>query len=242
MSMIKVRRGPARSASTILGLLSVTLLLTCLATSAFGQISTSSFLDDAYYVAYFTANNLALPDASVAITNPGSLAGWSVFDFQSPTGDLCANIYVFDQDQQLTECCSCFVSPNALVQFSVNSDLTANPQNGVKSVAGDIKLTSSYIATGKCTTSVTINGQTLSIAVAATDYEPEGSLRAWITHSRATAPGLVTVTETPFQLGKLSDDGSEFNNLRDRCRSAQVFGSGKGRCNCPPESVNGSKP
>jgi hypothetical protein len=240
VSMIKVRRGPARSAQTILGLLAVTLLLTSLATSAFGQVSTAS-KDDSYYVGYFSANNVAIPDASVAIVNPGSLAGYSVFDFNGQrTGDLCANIYVFDADQQMVECCSCFISPNALLQFSVNSDLTANPATGVKSTAGDIKLTSSY-TNNKCTTSVTANGQTLSIAVAGTDYEPVGSLRAWGTHSRLTAPGLVTVTEVPFQLGTLSDDGSEFRSLRDRCFGLQVKGTLAGRCNCPSENVNGSK-
>lgn len=239
MSMIKVRRGPARSAQTILGLLAVTLLLTSLATSAFGQIATASSADS-YYVGYFSANNPALPDASVAIVNPGSLAGWSVFDFKTPTGDLCANIYVFDADQQLTECCSCFISPNALLQFSVNNDLTGNPVTGVKSTAGDIKVTSSFTA-NKCTVSETANGQTLNIAVAGQNYNPIGSLRVWGTHSRPTAPGLVTVTEVPFIKGELDPDGTELQSLQTRCFNLQSKGTLAGRCTCPSESVNGSK-
>ena len=189
---------------------------------------------DVYKVNYFDFNSPTLggfpvPDATVHIDNPGLTYG-----------NLCAMIYVFAADQQLTECCSCFISPNALLQFSVNNDLTGNPVTGVKSTAGDIKVTSSFTA-NKCTVSETANGQTLNIAVAGQNYNPIGSLRVWGTHSRPTAPGLVTVTEVPFIKGELDPDGTELQSLQTRCFNLQSKGTLAGRCTCPSESVNGSK-
>jgi len=40
--------------------------------------------------------------------------------------DLCAMIYVFDDDQDMGECCGCAITPNELFQLSVQNDLTQN--------------------------------------------------------------------------------------------------------------------
>ena len=74
-------------------------------------------------VSYFSnANTSGVADATVRLTNPGVTGG-----------NVCAEIYVFDQDQQLSECCGCLVSPDGLQTLSVNTNLTANPLTGVRS-------------------------------------------------------------------------------------------------------------
>jgi hypothetical protein len=138
------------------------------------------------------------------------------------------------------------ITPNALLQLSVNTDLTNNPANGVLPPAGDIKIVSSYATSDGCTISKSLGSLTATIDVAATQYEPTGSLREWITHPRLTAPGLVTLTETDFHIGFLSERGgdglgsstasdessSELSKLQSDCFAAQTNQTGRGRCTC----------
>ena len=58
--------------------------------------TTVALAQDVYRLNYFSNNAAPAPDATVRIDNPGLTYG-----------NLCAMIYVFDQDQQLTECCGC---------------------------------------------------------------------------------------------------------------------------------------
>jgi hypothetical protein len=49
--------------------------------------------------------------------------------------DQCAMIYVFDDDQEMGECCGCPITPNELEEYSVEDDLAnnfqqASPDNG----------------------------------------------------------------------------------------------------------------
>ena len=58
--------------------------------------------------------------------------------------DVCANIYVYNDVQEQQECCSCPLTPNSLLTFSVISDLTSNPANPKESLsAGVIKIVGS---------------------------------------------------------------------------------------------------
>src|SRR5208337_4594898 len=83
-----------------------------------------------FSVNYFANNGVAgAPDATVRVTNPGT-----------SNGNLCAMVYVFDNDQQMSECCGCITTPDGLRTFSVTKDLTSNPLTGVISKTGDIKL------------------------------------------------------------------------------------------------------
>src|SRR5690348_6487354 len=59
---------------------------------------------DAYQVRYVA--NISIGDSLINMTNAGSLDG---FD---PAGNICANVYVFSQSQQLVACCTCPLSPN----------------------------------------------------------------------------------------------------------------------------------
>ena len=73
---------------------------------------------DVYKVNYFSNNVTAAPDATVRIDNPGLTYG-----------NLCAMIYVFDYDQQLTECCGCTETHNGLSWKSVRTQPDLQPLN-----------------------------------------------------------------------------------------------------------------
>src|ERR1700683_2607783 len=76
---------------------------------------------DTLKVDYFSnANTSGAPDATVRLTNPGTAAG-----------NTCGSIFVFDENQELTECCSCLLTPDGLRTLSVNVDLTSHPLTGV---------------------------------------------------------------------------------------------------------------
>src|ERR1019366_7044596 len=81
-------------------------------------------------------------DALLRIVDAGS---W--IDGLGGTGDLCANIYVFNDVQEMLECCSCPLTANSLTTFSVINDLTKNPANGTESMsAGVIQIAGSPAA------------------------------------------------------------------------------------------------
>ena len=70
---------------------------------------------DVYRLSYFSnANTTGAPNGLVHIGHPGTQGD------QAGSGDLCANIYVFTPDEQLNECCSCRLTPNALLVLSIN--------------------------------------------------------------------------------------------------------------------------
>lgn len=43
-----------------------------------------------------------------------------------PESDICANVYVLADDQQLIACCACPLTPNHLQTLSVKNDLVSN--------------------------------------------------------------------------------------------------------------------
>ena len=81
---------------------------------------------DVYQVTYFDNNyhdgRFPLDSGTIRVINPGLTGSPRSAD----EGTLCANIYVFDDTQEMIECCSCPVTANGLLTISVN-DLTENP-------------------------------------------------------------------------------------------------------------------
>jgi hypothetical protein len=90
-----------------------------------------------YFTTYYSnANTSNAPDATVRIVNDGN-TGLKLF----------AEIYVFDDSEELTQCCTCAITPDGLLSESVNQNLTANPLTGHKPTRGVIKvLSDSYVA------------------------------------------------------------------------------------------------
>lgn len=157
-------------------------------------------------VSYFSnAHTSKFVDATVRFMNPG------VTD-----SNLYAEIYVFDQDQQLAECCGCLLTPAGLQTLSVNSDLTGNPLTGVQSVNGVIK-----IVPGDSSANPSCDPTAIT---------PTGSLAAWSTNIQSLSTSTFAMTETPFQLTPLGDD--ELGALQNQCSYSASLGNGQGVCTC----------
>jgi hypothetical protein len=173
-----------------------------LAVAMLGQMSLGAGVasaQDVYKVNYFSNNNLA--DATVRIDNPGLTYG-----------NLCAMIYVFDADQQLSECCGCIETHNGLRTLSVRSNLTSNPLTGRVSTNGVIKVISAAVNNSPCDPT--------------SNVKPTANLRAWVTHIQNT--GAITETESSDStLG-----ATELANLQAQCSFVSILGSGQGICSC----------
>jgi len=161
---------------------------------------------DTYKVNYFAnANTSSAPDGTVYITDVGT---------SSPNGgNLCADIFVFDPSQELTECCGCKLTPDGLRTLSVNTNLTANPLTGVILTTGVIKVLSATVVSGGCPMP--------------TAPKVSPGLRAWGTHIQNAN---FAITETDFQDAGLS--AAELARLGSECSAIVEVGSGKGRCSC----------
>ncbi len=169
-------------------------------------------------VDYFAnANTPGAPDATVRIINPGTT------DDPASNGteaeDLCALIYVFDANQEMSECCGCYISANGLLTLSVNKSLTSNPSQGTKLHTGVIKVVSS--------TQTKVN-----IGCDPTVIGPMPSLRAWATHIQNKVGTAYPVTEGESQAAVLG--AGEQADLAEDCLVLEELGSGAGVCSCPP--------
>ncbi len=168
-------------------------------------------------VDYFAnANTFGAPDASVRIVNPGTT------DDPASNGkeaeDLCALIYVFDANQEMSECCGCYVSANGLLTLSVNNNLTANPLLGTKLHTGVIKIVSST------ETKVVFGCDPTAISATPT-------LRAWATHVQNRVGTAFPSTEGESQTAGFGS--GEQADLAEDCKVLGELGSGAGMCTCP---------
>ena len=138
--------------------------------------------DGSYLLSYFDVATAYLPsnggyggqfhsggtgDALLRIVDAGNAAG-GLEAYNTP--NLCANIFVFNDTQEMMECCSCALTANSLLTISVINDLTKDPANPTESMsAGVIKIVGSpTCAPGPVTTVA------------------EG-LHAWINHTESMA-------------------------------------------------------
>src|ERR1039458_832754 len=158
------------------------------------------------------------------------------------TGDLCANIYVFNDQQEMQECCSCPLTANSLTTFSVIADLTKDPANPSESLsAGVIKILGSSPTT--CTnTPGSVTAGTLTAANLA------GGLHAWINHTETMASNQAGFKPTPFgfitstsveEFAPSDLDSGELAYLRSGCaeiNSLTLLSEHPGICNCGPTS------
>lgn len=179
---------------------------TTIVTSSFQGVVGSTILtvQPSAAVNYFTVPATGA-DSTVRITNPGV------------TGlHLCAMVYVFDNDQQLTECCGCQVSPDGLSTLSLTKDLLSNPLTGVKSVTGSIFVIPAEYASNTACDPAAIT--------------PSGMVVAWATHIQNVSTGPGAVTEDTFTPTPLLS--AETAAIQAECYFVQQLGSGHGICTC----------
>ena len=190
----------------------VTLFRSFLVLTAFAAaVGAASAQTDVYKLNYFANNAAPAPDATVRIDNPGYTYG-----------NLCAMIYVFDEDQQMSECCGCVETHNGLRTISVRNNLTSNPLTGIVSQRGVIKVVSAAVNNSPCDPSANVT--------------PKMNLRAWATHVQnlVVGPTALTsgypMTETDFSDSTLG--ATELANLQAQCAFIGILGSGHGICSC----------
>ena len=158
-----------------------------------------------YFTAYFSNNLTNAPDETLRIINDGNTEL-----------TLYADIYVFDDSEELTECCSCAITPDGLLSESVITNLTANPLTGIKPTRGVIKFISDA-----------------EINSASSPQAPTPGLRAWMTHAQKLASGF-SLTETPVADSNLAPSEEEL--LEQLCLFDGLL-SGK-PCTCTPEDLD----
>jgi hypothetical protein len=168
-------------------------------------LTAGAMAQDVYKVNYFSNNAAPAPDATVRLDNPGLTYG-----------NLCAMIYVFDADQQLSECCGCVESHNGLRTLSVRSNLTSNPLTGVVSRNGVIKVVSAAVNNSPCDPTSNVS--------------PKANLRVWVTHIQNAVGTAYPITETESSDSTLG--ATELANLQAQCAFINILGSGQGICSC----------
>ncbi len=136
-----------------------------------------------------------------------------------PSGTVWASIYVFNDSQEMEECCSCPITPNGVLSESVNTDLTANTMTGREErTRGVIKVISS--ASNDPTHNVLQSG-----------------VSGWMTHIQATtnnpAGGPFYASESGLADSNLS--AAEQSALENSCSFDITLGSGAGVCSCTLE-------
>jgi len=159
-----------------------------------------------YFVTYFSNNVSGAPDATLRFINDGE-SGYNLW----------AEIYVFDDSQELSECGQCGVSPDGLLSEDVKTELTNNPLTGRVPTRGVIKVISSYYDFGP------------------TYPVPYPGLRGWATHIERATPtsGAYATTEAPVADSNLGS--GELTLLENLCYYLGLLGSGQGTIACTAE-------
>jgi hypothetical protein len=205
-----------------LGLLMLLLAIVAMLGAA-AQAQGAPYVDNSvFFTTYYSANQANAPDATLRIINDGGAA----------SGNLYADIFVFDDSEELTQCCSCLVTPDGLLSESVKLNLTANPLRNIVNNRGVIKVVSSA---------------TQFIAPNFATETPEAGLRVWMTHIQGTKVTLsagnpvVPVVAGPFFVTETSGVDSNLGpgeqTLIEALCKFDFLLSGK-PCSCQPEDYD----
>lgn len=154
---------------------------------------------------YFDQANTPGVDGTLRISNSGGAGE-----------NLCAMVYVFAADQQLSECCGCRVSKNGLLTLSLTNDLTSNPLTRQTLTSGTIEVDASDVAGNPTCDPASVT--------------PKGSLTTWATHIQA-----ITLGTPPASDGSSSSTPPSQNapiSVQNQCQFVQRLGSGQGICSC----------
>jgi hypothetical protein len=136
----------------------------------------------------------------------------------SPVGDICANLYVFDNNQVMIACCSCRITPNGLASASIGDQLTNHPLSAFIPAAGTISIAPIVAAANAaCSPTAPFASSDASL------------IRAYGTHLEVSASATY-VTEAEIPGSTLGPDEAAF--LSNACLFVQYLGSGRGTCAC----------
>lgn len=193
--------------------LGVVLCLT-LAVALLGGTALAQGDNSVYFTTYYANARVGgAPDGTVRIINDGDTGG-----------TLWASFYVFDDSQELQECCSCPITPDGLLSESVNNNLLSNPLTGKVNHRGVIKVIASSAGNGGASNTTAMG------------------LRGWATHIQSAANhypyGAGPYSQTETRLADSNLTSSEQSLLQNLCSYAIVLGSGTGVCSCTNEDFD----
>jgi hypothetical protein len=192
-------------------------------------------------------------DTAERSSDNGTGTGDNILRLNNPTrgnGTLCAMIYVFDDDEEMGECCGCPLSPDKLLALSVKGDLTSNwavfGPEGLDNDSGVIDIISATPdhTTGEppCSSAQGCNGGCdPTNSPAAATIVPTPHLKGYILHTQRLAeapldgagrgPVTTNLTEVP-----LADSGDAtpgtLTYLAAQCGAIIGGSSGGGVCDC----------
>lgn len=184
-----------------------------LAQDRYGEVHRTPTGHQGYFLDYY-CNNPAPAGAADQIVHIMNV-GTNGTPLTSPVGDICANIYVFDNNQEMVSCCAQRITPNELGSASLGQ-LTSNTLAWVIPPAGVIKIATTIAGTGAC------DPRTADLTTASTTYAV-----VFGTHLQV-ASGRTFVTETETLSSPLSTAEAGF--LTQACLFVHYLGSGRGVC------------
>jgi hypothetical protein len=133
--------------------------------------------------------------------------------------DICAMIYVFDNNDNLGECCGCPLTPEDLLTFSVSTDLTANWGGPQPPATGTIEIISTFA-------NPRFVSRTAPQCSPGTNFTPARELNGYISY-------LNPVSEIPLQ--DSGDPSAELQaGLISKCSALQAQSPPK-TCICPSQ-------
>ena len=180
-------------------------------TSAAGGADPGTFLT-AYFDLATTGESFGVGDNALRIENP-----------TAANGDLCAMIYIFDASEELGCCAGCPLTPNQLLQDSVETIIGSSWEiAGGTPAQGVIQIVSSLP-----------NGSAVAPCNPGAAYTPTANLNGWITHAQDVG-GVTGITEVSLDDNGAAD-ATEAAFLISECSDIVSNGSGKGVCTCPTQ-------
>lgn len=169
-----------------------------------------------YYVTYFSnANTAGAPDGTLRLINDGTAVTTQVGGHVI-NGNVYASIYMFDDSQEMQECCSCFISPDGLLSESIDNNLLNNTLTGRTITRGVIKI---------------ISGRNSD----PTNISTVPALRGYMSHVQSLAGENAGYYVTETQLADANLISVEKQDLQITCGFVEYLGSGQGVCSCTPE-------
>jgi len=228
----------------------ITVILGTLAASAvaFAQLGPTFTPTDAYQIGY--AANLNIGQSVLNMSNSGWQGGF--INATPPTvGNICANVYIFDPQEEEISCCSCLITPNGLNSIPL-STLTLNTLTPAIPTSIIVKLLASQPGTTIAGAYMTCNASavaqptmgvpnptaTAPYTAGQTGYLA-GGLIAWGT---TLEPQISAFNVVSVDYKKEMLSASELTALVSTCGFVQTEGSGYGICpSCATTGLGGAK-
>jgi hypothetical protein len=219
-----------RNGISWLSSIGVAIAIVCLAGVLCAQTSSYSFT-------YYSNPSPATKDSTFHIVNPGSTVSKLNGNGFPTNGNICAMIYVFNNDEQVVECCGCLLTPDSQRTLSLNADLLSNPINpNLVTTDGVVEIVSaapnSYIYNPYPTKQYTCDptGDSTLVYKSFPSIVPVLELHNWATHIQVE-PGP-TYPETEEEFTYISGNFTTFSNTARFDCSAITSGAGHGTCSC----------